>query len=182
MARASSTPERILWAIEQLALDPSDHVLEIGCGGGHAVSLLCERLRHGGVTAIDRSSLQVERARERSSAWVAAGRARIMQVELADAPAVLGTGRYDRVLAINVNAFWTAPEPSFTALAALLAPGGRAYLVYEPPSPARLREARRILPELVARGGLEVVDVRTAAFRRRHGICIVGQRMPTAVS
>jgi protein-L-isoaspartate O-methyltransferase len=176
--RTSSTPERVLWAIEQLDLGPSDHVLEIGCGGGHAVTLLCERLRRGRVVAIDRSALQVERARARNAPWIAAGRARIEQVVLEEAPAILGAGRFARILAINVNAFWTAPGPNVSALVELLAPDGRAFLVYEPPSPARLREARRRLPELVATGALEVADVRTVAFRRSHGLCIVGQRAP----
>lgn len=172
----SSTPERVLWAIAQLALDPSDNVLEVGCGGGHAVTLLCAQLRRGGVIAFDRSALQVKRARERNAAWIASGRARIEQLTLEEAPAALGSGRFDRILAINVNTFWTAPEPSMIALAALLEPGGSAYLVYEPPSPARLREARRILPELLTRGGLVAADVRTTTFRRSHGLCIVGQR------
>ena len=179
MPATPSTPERVLWAIEQLALGPSDHVLEVGCGGGHAVTLLCERLRRGRVTAIDRSAVQVARARERNSAWIAAGRARIELLSLVDAPDVLGTARFDHILAINVNAFWTSPEPSMGALARLLAPTGRVYLVYEPPSSGRLREARRTLPALVGQGGLEVADVRSASFRRSHGLCIIGQRAPS---
>ena len=176
--KASSTPERVSWAIEQLALGPSDDVLEIGCGGGHAVTLLCERLPRGGVTAIDRSSFQVQRARERNARWIASGRARIEELSLIDAPEVLGRGRFDRALAINVNAFWTTPAPSLEALRELLSPRGRAFLVFEPPSPARLRAARQALPDLVSAAGLTVVDVRTATLRRGHGLCIIGERGP----
>ena len=176
MARASATPQRVAWAIDQLELGPSDDVLEVGCGGGHAVTLLCERLRRGRVTAIDRSSVQVERARDRNAAWIAAGRARIEQLALADAPTALGRARFDRILAINVNAFWTEPGPSVAALAALLAPTGRVHLVWEPPSPARAREMQRDVPSLLAAAGLEVEKVRTAAFRRGQGICIIGSR------
>ena len=176
MARASATPQRVTWAIEQMDLDPSDGVLEVGCGGGHAVTLLCERLRRGGVTAIDRSAQQVARARERNAAWIAAGRARIEYLTLVDAPAALGRGRFDRVLAINVNAFWTESAASVAALHELLAPGGRVYLVHEPPSPAKLREIRRISPERLVDAGLTVEEVRTANFRRGAGICIIGRR------
>ena len=176
MARPGSVPERILWAIEQLDLGTSDDVLEVGCGGGHAVTLLCERLRRGRVTAIDRSALQVARARERNAAWMASGRARIEAVALEDAPAVLGGGRFDRVLAINVNAFWTDPGPSVAALGKLLAPTGRVFLVYEPPTPARLREMRRTVPELIRGAGMDVDDVRATSFRRSQGVCVIGRR------
>jgi len=176
MARPSATPQRVTWAIEQLDLGPSDDVLEVGCGGGHAVTLLCERLRRGRVTAIDRSAQQVARARERNAAWIAAGRARIECLTLVAAPAALGSGRFDRVLAINVNAFWTEPAASVAALRELLAPTGRVYLIYEPPSPAKLRETRQVVPERLADAGLSVEDVRTATFRRGTGLCVIGSR------
>jgi len=54
-------------------------------------------------------------------------------------------GVFDPVLAINVNAFWTAPATSLASLARLLRPGGRAYLVYEPPSASRLNAVRPAL-------------------------------------
>ena len=55
-------PERLTWAVEMLAVEPADQVLEIGCGTGVALSLLCERIDGGGVTAIDRSAVMVRRA------------------------------------------------------------------------------------------------------------------------
>jgi len=65
---SSLVPERIRWAVAQLALRPAARVLEVGCGPGHAITLLCEQLRQGSVTAIDRSALQVRRARAQSRA------------------------------------------------------------------------------------------------------------------
>jgi cyclopropane fatty-acyl-phospholipid synthase-like methyltransferase len=40
----ATVPPRLLWAVEQLAIEPDDQVLEIGCGGGVAVWLICDRL------------------------------------------------------------------------------------------------------------------------------------------
>jgi cyclopropane fatty-acyl-phospholipid synthase-like methyltransferase len=52
MAKAA---ERLVWAVEMLAVQPDDHLLGIGCGHGVAVSLVCEQLDTGTITAIDRS-------------------------------------------------------------------------------------------------------------------------------
>lgn len=56
-----------------------------------------------------------------------------------------GEGKVSRMS--NVNAFWTAPAPSITSARRLLRRRGRLYVIYEPPSAARLasmwRDARR---------------------------------------
>jgi SAM-dependent methyltransferase len=165
-------PQRVQWAVELLDVQPSDHLLEIGCGPGHAVALVCPRLAGGTITAIDRSATAVARTLERTKACVAAGRARVERQTLTDAE--LGR-RFQKVFAVNVNAFWTAPEPSLAALGRLLASRGLAYLVYEPPSAVQLRKLRSWLPERLEEHGFEVADVRTQAFRASHGLCVIGR-------
>jgi SAM-dependent methyltransferase len=165
-------PERIRWAVEQLAVRAPDHVLEIGCGSGLAVALLGPRLSRGAITAIDRSALQVARARALNEASIATGRARIESLSLTEAPAAFPEG-FDKILAINVNAFWTDPAPSVASLCALLRPGGRACLVYEPPSAAALRDLRASLPALLQAHGLVVEDVRLGASGSRRLLAVV---------
>jgi Methyltransferase domain len=72
---ASKPSERFVWAVDTLALDPADRVLEVGCGHGVAVSLVCERLTSGRITAIDRSKKMIEMAARRNREHVAAGKA-----------------------------------------------------------------------------------------------------------
>lgn len=129
-----SVPERIRWVVDHLAVRPDDHVLEIGCGPGVALSLVCDRLDGGHATAIDRSPTAVRRTRDRNAAHVAAGRATIEEVALADVP----PGRFDVVFAVNVNVFWVQPTgPEVARLGELLRPGGVAHLCYEAPAAAR---------------------------------------------
>jgi SAM-dependent methyltransferase len=172
MASKPQIPERLEWAITLLDVQPTEHLLEIGCGPGQAVALVCARLSHGTITAIDRSATMVARARARNEASVAAGRARIEQQALSEA--ALGC-RFGKVFAVNVNAFWTAPAPSLGALARLLEPAGKAYLVYEPPAHARLQQLQRQLPAQLEAHGFDVVDMLVQRFRASHGLCIVAR-------
>ena len=36
---AKETPERLIWAVDLLAVEPADRLLEIGCGPGVAVAV-----------------------------------------------------------------------------------------------------------------------------------------------
>lgn len=157
-------PGRISWAVDQLA--PSSRILEVGCAGGHALSLICARFPSAEVAAIDRSPLQAARARELNRIPITEDRLRVEALALADAPALLGA--CDTVLAINVNAFWTEPAPSLASLSRLLLPGGRAFIVYDPPSASHLPEVRAHLVE----HGFAVEDVREAPS---GAVCIVAR-------
>jgi len=171
--RVAGAPERIEWAVQQLAVEPADHLLEVGCGGGYAVALVCGLLARGTITAIDRSALQVARARARNSACVAAGQARIERAALEDL--VVGRRRFDKIFAVNVNAFWTTPAGSLACIRPLLRPRGDVYLVYQPPTAARLRAVKAALSALLESHGFAVRRVETQAFRVGHGLCIIGR-------
>ncbi len=141
---AKGIPDRIVRAVQMLNIDPADHVLEIGCGHGFAVPLVCEKLDGGTLTAIDRSRKMIAAALERNHAPAAAGKVRFEAVALANAD--FARYRFSKVFAINVNLFWLDLPPEFLIVRQLLRPGGAFYLVYEPPSPAQLK---RIVDKLV---------------------------------
>jgi protein-L-isoaspartate O-methyltransferase len=174
MSRHSRAPERVRWAIDQLELAASDRALEIGSGSGLAVALAAERLTRGCITGIDRSALQVSKARALNDAAIAAGRASVEQLSLERAPEVLGDAAFTKVFAINVNAFWATPVPSLTSLRRLLRRNGRAYLVYEPPSAAKLRQLAKTLPLLLQQAGFVAVECRHAPGPAARLICVSG--------
>jgi SAM-dependent methyltransferase len=105
---SSRIPERLTWAVRMLAPRPRDKVLEIGCGNGVAASLLCEQLRTGRLTAIDRSAAMVAAARRRNRTCIAAGRAAIRRMALAHAD--FSPRSFDRAIAVHVNLFWLGPD------------------------------------------------------------------------
>jgi ubiquinone/menaquinone biosynthesis C-methylase UbiE len=64
---AVKIPERVVWAVDVLDVQPDDHILEIGCGHGLAVTLICERLHNGQLTALDRSQKMIEVTKQRNA-------------------------------------------------------------------------------------------------------------------
>jgi cyclopropane fatty-acyl-phospholipid synthase-like methyltransferase len=123
--------ERLAWAVEVLAVQPGDRLLEVGCGHGVAVSLVCERLGAGHITAIDRSATMTAMAEKRNRAHVDAGRAAFVTAPFATAD--LGAARFDKIFAVHVAAFWRQPAETLGRARALLAPGGALYLFHQTP-------------------------------------------------
>jgi len=162
-------PERVRWAVERLDVQPSDEILEIGCGPGQAAWLVCEHLRDGHLTAIDRSAVAIERASRRNAEHVAAGRVRFLRVALADLDA--DPARYDKAFAVNVNAFWTGPaRAELEVLDRVIRPGGAVHLVYEAPPGGQERDVAGAVDEALARHGFAVEVARGAGV-----LCITGR-------
>ena len=97
-------PPRIRWAVEVMDVQPSDHVLEIGCGPGAGAELICSRLETGKLFAIDRSESGVDRTKRRNARHVESGRLTVRQIDLATLR--VPVKRLNKVFAFNVNLFW----------------------------------------------------------------------------
>ncbi|HYW05582.1 MAG TPA: methyltransferase [Longimicrobium sp.] len=167
---ATQLPKRIVWAVDQLGVQPGEKLLEIGCGRGVAAALVCERLGDGHLTAIDRSAAAIEAAEERNCEHVGAGRAVFIRAALADARL---DGGFDKIFAINVNIFWLRPVRELEIVRAALSPDGRLFLFYEAPTAARLDHAVRECECHLRAGGFEVQRVVRAESLPQTGACIV---------
>ena len=169
---ASKPSERFVWAVDTLALDPADHVLEVGCGHGVAVSLVCERLSSGRITAIDRSEKMIEMAARRNREHIAAGEAVLMTAALEQAD--LAGARFDKVFAFNVAPFWLAPKEALEIVRQHLAPDGAVYVFWD----ARHGGAHDLADRLSARlrlGELSVSQVLVKDLRPVPAVCVIGQ-------
>src|SRR5262245_15382262 len=139
---APRIPARLQWAVQLLDVCPEDEILEIGYGPGVAVSLVCERLAGGRITAIDWSTTAIERATKRNVDRIASGTAVFQQVDLAGLR--LPGRRFDKIFAVNVNLFWVQPaDAEIRIIRNLLRPNGAFHLVYETPDQGDARSGRR---------------------------------------
>ena len=109
-------------------------MLEVGCGHGAAVSLVCERLTSGRITAIDRSQKMIEMAARRNREHVAGGGAVLKTVALEKAD--FGDERFDKVFAFKRRPSWQ-PKEALGIVRRHLAPDGAVYLFWDARHAAR---------------------------------------------
>jgi SAM-dependent methyltransferase len=164
-----------VWAVETLAIDPADRVLEVGCGHGVAVSLVCERLTSGRITAIDRSPKMIERAAHRNRDHVARGRAVLKTAALEEAD--FEGERFDKVFAFNVAPFWLEPKQAMEIVGPLLCPEGAMYLFWDARH-TRSGQARDLADRLLERLRLaefSVSQVLLKELRPVPAVCVIGR-------
>jgi ubiquinone/menaquinone biosynthesis C-methylase UbiE len=157
---ASNASERLRWAVELLEVDPDNRILEVGCGHGVAVSLVCDRLDGGRITAVDRSPKMIEAAKKRNQAH--ARKVRFVVASLAEAD--LRDEVYDKVLAVHVAALHK-PGDELEIVRRRLAPGGGLYLVSQAPGWSASGQAKRFGAELAGVLGETGFDVEDAPVK-----------------
>jgi SAM-dependent methyltransferase len=120
------------WAIEQLAVQPNDRILEVGPGNGRFVPEIVGQ--HSSVTYIgyDHSELMVSEAKQYNSALVESGRVRFV---LRNGPTMpFADGTFTKAFAVNVIYFWEDLAAELAQLHRVLAPSGKLLLVIRPKS------------------------------------------------
>src|SRR4029079_1000093 len=148
-------PPRIKWAVDLMDPQPSDSVLEIGCGAGAAAELICERLQTGKLFAIDRSESGVDRTRRRCAKFIEAGRLTVRQIDLATLR--VPVKRLTKVFAFNVNLFWVRQcDDEMALLHERVVPGGAVYLFYEANRPELVPNIVKKTSEALVRSGFRV--------------------------
>jgi ubiquinone/menaquinone biosynthesis C-methylase UbiE len=172
-----SVPERLAWAMQTMAIAPSDHVLEIGCGRGVAASLVCQRLSRGRIVAIDRSVTMAKTAEQRNIDSVEAGRAVFLATSL-DA-AQLDGERFDKVFAVNVNLFWVRSSArELDLIRRVLKRNGAMYLFYEPPHAPRAMAIADNVVAFLTEQGFATTTLTTTTRPGRAVVCVVARLTP----
>jgi cyclopropane fatty-acyl-phospholipid synthase-like methyltransferase len=165
----SKVPQRLLWVCEALAVEPADRLLEVGCGRGAAVAMICEQLTDGRISAIDRSAVAIAAAEQANAEHIRAGRAAFHQTELA--AVALDGQRFDKIFAVNVNLFWVrVARRELAIIDRLLERGGALHLFYGygRPDTGRSGEVVDKLTANLSDGGFAIDDVVTPSAASSH--------------
>ena len=133
MGRRSSNVARNRWAVQLLDVQPTDRVIELGCGPGVAVAALAARAVQGLVVGVDQSRVMIGQAGRRNAAAVRAGRVRLVEAPVERLS--VDDGPFDAALAVNTVGMWPEPAVRLRELCRLLRPGGRIALVWQPRCP-----------------------------------------------
>lgn len=126
--------DRLVWAVDRLDVQPTDRLLEIGCGPGIALALVADLLRGGRVVGLDRSAKMIAAAEKRNRDLIESGRVSLLTADLASAR--FGRQRFDKVFAIRVNVFWTESGrvlAEMKAIARALSSEGTLHLFFDSP-------------------------------------------------
>jgi len=124
-------------AIERLAVQAGEAVLEVGCGHGRTLARIAQA-PSGFLAGIDASDVMVRLARRRLRRWIEAGQA---DVSLATSSALpYPDTRFDAALAVHVLYFWKDAAADLREIRRVLRPGGRLLLGYRPRDEETLAE------------------------------------------
>jgi ubiquinone/menaquinone biosynthesis C-methylase UbiE len=117
------------WTAALLAVQPHDHVLDVGCGAGMAIQLFATLAQRGFVAGIDYSPTMVKVASQRNVAAVKAGQVAIREGNVAQLSYASET--FDKVCAIETFYFWPNPLSGLREIWRVLKPNGRVGIVME---------------------------------------------------
>ena len=143
--------------LSELKLAPTDHVLEIGFGGGLTLPSLLKATAF--VAGLDRSSDVIAWAKRRFATHISSGRADFRHGNVEALP--FGAAIFDKVCTVNTIYFWTSLEAGFAEIYRVLKPRGRIAVGFLPKD----RMDRMGMPKdiFATREPLEVVGAMTKA-------------------
>ena len=116
------------WGLKAAGIQLTDRVLDVGCGGGKAISRILEETRRE-VAGIDHSPEAVETARSVNRAAVASGRLRVVESSVESLP--FRDGFFDVVTAFETTYFWPELQAGLTEIHRVLNRGGRLVIANE---------------------------------------------------
>jgi ubiquinone/menaquinone biosynthesis C-methylase UbiE len=125
---ARETWSQNLSVMNALGIDPSDHILDLGCGHGRSLAELAARASTGHVVGADPSELMVEIAAQRNRALIKADHVDIVLASVESLP--FPDDFFDKVLCVHVLYFLKDLDASMREIARVLRAGGRLGLLF----------------------------------------------------
>lgn len=168
-------------ALQVLRLAPTDHVLEVGFGGGDLIAKMARLLNQGRITGVDLSRDAVEVCTKRFKKLIDAGAIDLHCANVEELP--LGAGMVTKACTVNTIYFWPVPLVALAQIRRVLKEDGLLVICF---SPRAAMEHRRVMrhgftlydPEevrtLVTEAGFRDVRIVTGKHRFGESIAVSG--------
>ncbi|KGK98773.1 SAM-dependent methlyltransferase [Methanococcoides methylutens] len=117
------------WGIGHISIEPDSWILDVGCGGGRAVSILADLFEAGKVYGVDHSSEMVELATELNKNAVDSEHVTIIHSSVSELP--LSDDMFDIVTAFETCYFWPDILEDLKEVRRVLKDGGILLIVNE---------------------------------------------------
>jgi ubiquinone/menaquinone biosynthesis C-methylase UbiE len=117
------------WGLSHVAINKTDRILDIGCGGGRTINKLAAMVSAGKVHGIDYSEQSVAAARRTNAVWIDIGRVEIDHGSVSQLP--FANESFDLVTAIETHLFWPGLPRDVREIFRVLKPGGAILIVAE---------------------------------------------------
>ena len=117
------------WGISHLDIEAPAHIGEMGCGGGRNSNVLLKKYPGARLTALDYSSVSVEKTKALNSEFINEGRCAVVEGNVSQLPFADET--FDLMTAFETVYFWPGPVKSFKEIRRCLMDGGHFLIVDE---------------------------------------------------
>lgn len=125
----SSHSELTDWALSLIDFKNTDHILDIGCGGGSALNKISKKVTSGYLYGVDHSEVSVGLTEKNNADIIKEGRMNILRSSVEKLPFL--NAIFDKIITIESFYFWPDPPGNLKEVRRTLKPGGRFFLVSE---------------------------------------------------
>lgn len=154
------------WTVSLLAVQPTDHVLEVGFGPGVGIELAAKATPDGFVAGIDYSRTMVEMARKRNATAIETGDVDLRYGPAADLP--YADGSFEKVFSINSMQVWPDAVAGVRETHRVLKPGGTVAFTFTHIS----KQPRDELPTIFSNAGFDDINFHD----HDDGFCVMANR------
>ena len=127
---SANSKQRNDWVVEQLNIQPYQHILEVGYGPGNTLQEVARKLKVGFVAGIDPSIALYRQAYRKNKRFI---EQQLMQLHIGDLLELSYPAHYfHTIYGSDVHFSWKEPGVEFIRLSNLLRSGGKLVMVFQP--------------------------------------------------
>lgn len=118
------------WTVEQLRIEPYQHILEVGFGLGNTLREAATKLQVGFIAGVDESVAMYQQAYKKNKLFV---QKQLMQLHLGSVQELpYPTQYFHSIYATGIYGTWKEPQYKFMQLNSLLKSSGKLVTVFQP--------------------------------------------------